>query len=116
MTQGAAALAGQRRQRGGALGLHVERELLELGAVVDLDAVHRADTLAQGARVAAVAAILGLHEVEEADPFALVDELAAFEVDALEDFVEGGALGLRRATAVAWTFSRHAGHLSPRAG
>src|SRR5665648_66210 len=92
---GPAAFAGQRSQRGGAFGRDVERELLELGAVVDLDAVHRADTLAQGARVAAVAAVLGLHQVEQAEPLALVDQLAALEVDALEDFVEGGALGPR---------------------
>ena len=49
---------GRRGQRGRALGVDVERQLVELGAVVDLDAVHGADALAQRAGVAAVAAVL----------------------------------------------------------
>ncbi len=112
----AAALAGQRRQRGGALGLDVEGQFLELRAVVDLDAVDGASALAQGAGVAAVAAVPGLDEVEQADALALVDQLAALEVDALEDFVEGGTLGLDPRLAVPCLVSGHAGHLSPCAG
>ena len=109
---GAAALTRQGEQGGGALGLDVEGQLVELGAVVDLDAVHGAGALAQRAGVALVGPGLVLDEVEEPDAARLVHELAALEVDALEDFVEGRAAGLGGRAVP----SRHPCHLSPYAG
>ena len=100
---------------GGALGLEVEGQFLKLGAVVDLDAVHGAAALAQGAGVALVGAALVLDEVEETHAARLVHELAALEVDALEDFVQGRAPGLGYGGA-AFVTLRHPGHLSPSAG
>jgi hypothetical protein len=59
----------------------------------------RAGAFAERARVAAVAALLVAHQVEEAHAARLVHQLAALEVDAFEYLVESGALGLRHPRA-----------------
>ena len=91
---GAAALARQGREGGRAGRFVVERLLVEVRAVLDLDATRRTDALAKRAGIAAVTAVALLHQVEKAAAFGLAHQLAALEVDPLQHFVERRALGL----------------------
>ncbi len=66
----------------------VERQLGDLGAVVDLDAVGGAGALAERAGVALERAVARAGQVEQTLATRLAEELALLEVDALEDLVQ----------------------------